>query len=127
MSGWTDFDAALNFVAGVAVGAQEYSDVHYRETVYGPARGFVYFAVIGDPYITHVKIGFTSKGPGTRLKNLQTGCPFKITMLGFVFGCEGRERELHDVLMDYRCEGEWFRWTEYVEKIVRDQLDAEAI
>lgn len=107
------------------MGAENLADIGYRETVYGPSTGFIYFAAIGDPYITHVKIGFTTKFPEARVRNLQTGCSFKITLLGYVFGNQGGECDLHDVLKDDRCEGEWFSWSEYVERIVRDKLDTE--
>jgi hypothetical protein len=123
VNAWSEGKSAANFVAGVAVGAQSFSDLQYRETTYGPSTGFVYFAVIGDPYVTHVKVGFTSKDPALRIKCLQTGCPFKITLLGYVFGNEGRETELHDVLRNSRCEGEWFVWSEYVERIVIGELE----
>lgn len=123
---WSRSQVADNFVRGVQVGVQQYSDM-IAETVYGPATGFVYFVAIGDPYITHVKVGFTAKNPWARVRDLQTGCPFKMQLLGFVFGCRGMEAELHDVLGDDRCEGEWFAWSEYVERIVRDQLEAEAL
>jgi hypothetical protein len=123
---WTSADCARNFLAGVQLGVESLANLESRETSFGPSTGFVYFAAIGDPYITHVKIGFTSKNPVARLRNLQTGCPFKMRLLGFVFGNEGREIDLHDVLENYRCEGEWFAWSEYVERIVRDQLDREA-
>lgn len=124
MKSWTEADAAANFVSGVQVGTESFSGIGDRETAYGSSTGFVYFAAIGDPYITHVKIGFTSKNPRARVASLQTGCPFKLKLLGYVFGNEPREAELHDVLKDYRCEGEWFEWSEYVERIIYDQLTA---
>lgn len=126
MSGfWTRAAAAANYLAGVRVGAESLAEIRHRETVYGPSTGFIYFAAIGDPYITHVKVGFTAKFPEARVRNLQTGCPFKITLLGYVFGNQGGEIDLHDVLKDHRCGGEWFLWSEYVERIVRGQLDTE--
>lgn len=123
---WTEYQAASNFVDGVLVGAQAYSDVRYYETTYGASEGFVYFVAIGDPYPTHVKIGFTRKNPQGRLRELQTGCPYKMRLLGFVFGTVGREQELHDVLRDDRAEGEWFVYSDYVSLIVKDQLSTEA-
>lgn len=126
---WTERDLAENFVRGVEVGANQFGNYYHEcncNLNYGQPTGFVYFVGIGDPYITHVKIGFTSKHPSTRIKSLQTGCPFKIKMLGFVFGNPDLEHELHDVLRDDRAAGEWFAWTEHVEKIVKDQLESEA-
>jgi hypothetical protein len=123
---WTQSQAADNFVRGVQVGVERYGDIG-RDTVYGEATGFVYFVAIGEPYITHVKIGFTAKNPWARVSSLQTGCPFKMWLLGFVFGCRGMEAELHDVLFQERCEGEWFKWSDYVETIIRGQLGEEAL
>jgi hypothetical protein len=123
---WTNYEQAANFAAGVRIGTLRFDDLRERETVAGPSTGFVYFARIGDPYITHVKVGFTSKFPEARIQSLQTGCPYKISLLGYVYGNEGRETDIHDVLSNHRCGGEWFQWSEYVERIVRDLLFSEA-
>ena len=124
---WTDREQAANFVAGVKLGVERWADIRDYESVYGPSDGFVYFIGIGGPYLTHVKIGYTKKDPLRRMADLQTGCPFEMIMLGYVFGVIDRERELHDVLRDYRCCGEWFEYSEYVASTVRNQLEAEAI
>lgn len=124
---WTDSCAAENFVKGVQVGAQTYADLADRETVYGPSEGFVYFITIGQPYPTHVKIGFTAKNPYDRMASLQTGCPFQMCLLGFVFGTRSMERELHDVLKDERVGGEWFVFEGYAEQIVNSIIYAEAM
>jgi hypothetical protein len=123
-AGW----AAENFVRGVGVGMEEFGEYELRSThcdSYGAVTGFVYFMAIGDPYITHVKVGFTRKNPYSRMRDLQTGCPFKIRMLGFVFGNLEFEAELHDVFREERAEGEWFAFGEYVEKNIRRILDAD--
>lgn len=117
---------ALNFVRGVAIGVNSYSDI-YVETIYGPSTGLVYFVGIGAPYITHVKIGYTRKNPYGRMRDLQTGCPFKMHMLGILFGTIDREQELHDVLKEYRKEGEWFEYSEYVQQIIKRELNFEGI
>src|SRR5690348_1623199 len=94
-SGWTEEMFADNFVRGVEVGERSWHEIeHYEAGVYGTATGFVYFIGIGDPYLTHIKIGFTRKNPFTRMAGLQTGCPFKMRMLGYVFGNEAMEAEL---------------------------------
>jgi hypothetical protein len=128
MSAWTAFMEAENFVRGVELGVERFGEFGCREAgITGQTpTGFVYFIAIGDPYITHVKIGFTSKHPASRLKGLQTGCPFKMRLLGFIFGTEDMERELHDVLKIDRAEGEWFRFSEYAELIVLGELKAAA-
>lgn len=122
---WSQFKTADNFVRGVQCGAQTWTDINsYECRLGGEATGFVYFITIGSPYPTHVKIGFTRKSPLARLAGLQTGCPFKMTLLGFIFGTEAYERELHDVLRDERLEGEWFEFSDYASKIIGDQLEA---
>jgi hypothetical protein len=123
---WTEHRFADNFVRGVQVGANSWADIKiYEAGVYGTATGFVYFVGIGDPYITHVKIGFTRKNPFARMASLQTGCPFKMKMLGYVFGNEAMEAELHDVASDFRAEGEWFEYSEYVSRLVDGALNDE--
>lgn len=109
------------FVEGAKLGGYSLRDVDRIETIYGPSEGFVYFITIGDPYPTHVKVGFTKGDPRDRQKSLQTGCPFPMKLLGYVFGTQIMERELHDVLRDERCQGEWFVFEGYCEQIV-DQI-----
>lgn len=123
---YTAENVADNFLRGVLVGAQTYADVAGYETTYGPSEGFVYFIAIGEPHATHIKIGFTRKNPHARLRDLQTGCPLKMRLMGFVLGTAVMERELHDVLRDDRLEGEWFAYTPYVASIIEDQLTSEA-
>lgn len=119
IAGW----CALNFLRGVQVGVNEWEDLREIETIFGKSKGFVYFIGIGGEYITHVKIGFTAKNPYTRLASLQTGCPFKLRMLGFVYGNADRERELHGVLKEYRVEGEWFEYSDYARQIILYELE----
>lgn len=126
MTTWTEEMFADNFVRGVQVGANDWADVEiYEAGVFGPATGFVYFIGIGDPYVTHVKVGFTRKNPFARMASLQTGCPFKMRMLGFLFGNEPMEAELHEVLSEYRKEGEWFEHSEYVARLIAFKLHGE--
>lgn len=123
---WTEAEFADNFLRGIQLGEKRWEDVSFYEAgVYGTASGFVYFLGIGDPYLTHVKVGFTRKNPFARMAGLQTGCPFRMRMVGFVFGNEAMEAELHDVLRDSRKEGEWFEYTEYVERIITGELNSE--
>lgn len=108
------------------MGVNRYGDMEpYEAHAYGPATGFVYFITIGDPYPTHVKVGYTKKNPLARMRDLQTGCPFKMNMLGFAFGNQPMETQLHDVFEDYRKEGEWFEFSDYVARNVDHILTAE--
>ena len=123
---WTEERFADNFIRGCQLGMHSWGDVAaYEAGAYGTATGFVYFIVIGDPYLTHVKVGFTRKNPFARMANLQTGCPFKMRMLGYVFGNEAMEAELHDVLENYRKEGEWFEYSDYVARVIDGERTSE--
>jgi hypothetical protein len=126
-STWSQAYLAENFVWGVSVGAERFGDCrHYgvQNETYGQATGFVYFIAAGDP-IQHVKVGYTGGDPRKRLKALQTANPHKLTILGFVLGNEDYERELHDVMRDYRLAGEWFEYTPHVERIIKGELESD--
>lgn len=94
---------------------------------HGEADGFVYFAVTGWPNPNFLKIGFTRKDPRDRIKSLQTGCPVPIALVGSILGNEGLEADLHSVLTEDRVMGEWFEYTERVERIVRNMLTDETV
>jgi hypothetical protein len=69
-------------------------------------RGYIYVlqAVGTDKY----KIGFTTRNPDSRLKELQTGCPFPLQLNHVWKGSLQEELELHKALQPFRLEGEWF-------------------
>lgn len=69
--------------------------------------GKVYFIGNTDNYI--VKIGFSQAGVYDRLKDLQTGCPYRLSILKTVEGTniEG-EKLLQQKFGQYRLNGEWF-------------------
>lgn len=96
------------------------------ETMYGPDEGYVYFITIGEPAIW-VKIGYTAGDPYARMANLQTGCPYPMTMAGFVLATIGLEQDLHSVLAEYRKQGEWFELSERVAYIIACELNAECV
>ena len=56
-----------------------------------------------------IKIGI-SKNPSNRLRQLQTGSPYKLKLLAIVNGRYDLERPLHKTLTPYKqaCKGEWF-------------------
>ena len=66
----------------------------------------VYF--IGNTDYELVKIGFSSE-PEKRVKQLQTGCPFPITILHTEVGTPKNESELHRRFSKHRVNGEWFK------------------
>lgn len=123
-TGWTVAKQAEYFVAAAREGFERFG-VFDGETMFGRVEGFVYFIAIGEPYVTQVKVGFTAGDPYARMKTLQTGCPFEMRMLGFVVGNKGQEAELHDVLRDERLKGEWFEYTDFVQRVIADELAAE--
>lgn len=70
------------------------------------ATGFVYF-VQGGKY---VKIGYTqNESVDSRIRSLQTGCPFQLRLLAVYPGNEKFERRLHRMFGPWRMQGEWFR------------------
>lgn len=56
-----------------------------------------------------VKIGYTAGNMKHRLESLQTGCPAKLTVLGFLPGGISEEKALHKRFVASHKEGEWFR------------------
>lgn len=66
----------------------------------------IYLIKAGEYY----KIG-CSKYPKTRMKRMQTGCPFKMELVFSVFCDEAfvLEAALHHVYEDKHSYGEWFR------------------
>lgn len=56
-----------------------------------------------------IKIGI-SNDPIARMRNLQTGYPFDLSLLGVFGGCDARtiERHLHQALSRWQLRGEWF-------------------
>lgn len=67
-----------------------------RETVY-------FFSYENGP----IKIG-KATNVKARLAGVQTGCPFKLEILGFMCGPENLEKSLHDKFGQWRMNGEWF-------------------
>lgn len=84
----------------------------------------VYFIqpVDGGP----VKIG-KSEDPRKRLREIQTGHPAKLQIVGLIDGDESLERELHRKFAHLRLEGEWFALEndllEYINEINRESHD----
>lgn len=76
-----------------------------------------------------IKIG-RSINPEKRLKQLQTGNPFKLKLI-HVFEKQGyKEKILHEELKEFKLKGEWFKYNcvgsipiEYYEKIKWGSFD----
>ncbi len=97
-------------------GPEDFAD--FDTPHYGVAEGFVYFISIGDPYVTHVKVGFTAGDPYKRMAALQTGCPYRLNIFGYVLGTRAMERELHCVFETARAEGEWFAMNDHIGSVI---------
>jgi len=68
----------------------------------------IYFlATESEP--TLFKVGFTSGNVFKRMKSIQTGCPYKLSVYATVNGNQSTEREIHQRFNDYKLNGEWFR------------------
>lgn len=82
-------------------------------------KEFVYFLTAG-PFI---KIGKTSGDPSARIRDLQTGCPYRIELAAFLPGGLEQEFSLHRRFAHLRTSGEWFRkegaLAEFVDSLAR--------
>ena len=69
-------------------------------------RGYTYLITNGKEY----KIGITTKTPVSRVAELQTGSPTKISISGYSYNSNAlaMEIELHKKFASKRLEGEWF-------------------
>ena len=85
-------------------------------------RDVIYF--IRDVLADAVKVGYTRKPVGLRLKQLQTGNPGELVLLGVIPGSRTVESEIHDHLRPHRIRGEWFKLSDVVslqiESIIED-------
>lgn len=61
-----------------------------------------------EPRFPYVKIGYTAGDPSLRLASLQTACPFKLSILLTMPGERKLETGIHNQLVRYRMQGEWF-------------------
>lgn len=67
-----------------------------------------------------VKIGYTSGPVFVRLKEMQTGSPVPLTVLGVVDGDVRAERRLHARFATSRLHGEWFAVSDDLLAVIRD-------
>ena len=85
---------------------------------------FVYFITDGHG---HIKIG-KADDTSQRIKELQTGNPYKLSFLLTVIlpsveEAFDLEQELHSIFDDYRMEGEWFEEPPVLELIDTDVVN----
>lgn len=89
---------------------------------------FVYF-IITEEKPKRIKIG-KSGNPEKRIKALQTGCPYKLKLLGSIKCKNNRdsiniEKAAHAFFGDYRVIGEWFKCTDFSLAKIHDFLIAQ--
>lgn len=75
------------------------------------------------------KVGYCKKDANKRVKELQTGCPYKLSLLLTFHGSMSDEKRLHLEMFRSRLIGEWFRWNSVLERyletpIIDDVSDA---
>lgn len=75
----------------------------------------VYFATCRE--LNAVKIG-SSLDPHLRMKEVQVGCPFEVTLEAVFSGGPERERQFHRWFADDRLWGEWFKITPEIESLI---------
>lgn len=85
-----------------------------RDTV---EPSLVYFLHAKD--VGLVKVGRT-KSLRRRVSQLQTGCPYDISLIGAVKGGRITEKFLHSRLASVRVRGEWFKADEFSLKYIRE-------
>lgn len=66
-----------------------------------------------------VKIGFSVE-PRARLPEIQWGCPLPLTLEAILQGDQQEERRLHRWFADERITGEWFRITDMIELLIKN-------
>lgn len=69
-------------------------------------KGKIYFIQAGDNGA--IKIGYTDNIE-KRLRQLQTGNPYKLKLLKIINGTYELEKSIHKMFVNDRLEGEWFR------------------
>lgn len=70
-----------------------------------------------------IKIGFTTDSPANRKRNLQTGCPWPIKLIGAIEGTESQEKQIHFLLSRWNTKGEWFEPHPIVLAAVRTAIE----
>jgi hypothetical protein len=82
-------------------------------------NGFIYFLRCGN----FVKIGFSDQ-PEARQRELETGNPHEIILVGCHPGTIELEQRLHRYFQAHHHRGEWFRWCPDIERVANMGLPA---
>jgi hypothetical protein len=71
-----------------------------------------------------IKIGFTAADDvAQRMRQLQTGQPNKLSLLGSIAGDQDAERSLHAIFAAYRVSGEWFEGPAVFRQFLRYMIE----
>lgn len=68
----------------------------------------------------HIKIGWTTQSPESRLSQIQTGDSEPVKIVGVMPGTEQQERAFHVRFAAYRMKGEWFHPNAELELLIKD-------
>jgi len=88
-----------------------------REKTKAKTTGQVY--IIGNLEYKTCKIGY-SENPNKRVKDLQTGCPFLLTILASFPGNVPIEKQIHRKYAHLHLIGEWFTIDEVLLKVIQE-------
>jgi len=69
-----------------------------------------------------IKIGQTENDVENRIKQLQTGCPYKLKVVWLYYGDRWTEAALHERFASDRIRGEWFNSTEKLFTFIDEEL-----
>lgn len=95
-----------HLVRGKAALGLFYGDSRNATTFFHGSQWTNLYAVKAEEY---VKFG-TAENPHSRLKGLQTGCPLKIELFGFLPVFQQIEFLVHKFLIEDSVHGEWFHF-----------------
>ena len=77
--------------------------------------------------LNKIKIGYTSNNVAERKRQLETGNPHGIVVIGTVQGSKMHETDLHNSLKEHKIQGEWFEDCTEVRNYIADILDKKRI
>ena len=68
------------------------------------------------------KIGYTAGTTESRIKTMQTGCPYELSIIKEVDGSLEKEKWLHKTFKKYRKQGEWFEFDQEILEEVYEKI-----
>lgn len=85
----------------------------------------VYFILA--PSLSIVKIGYSSRAPETRLREILVGMPVDANLLGSVPGGIILERSMHAKFRNFHSRGEWFHYRAPLRRFIAKCLEDGAV